>query len=67
MFFDNSLLKLKSLSEPFWDLLDRGGKRWRPALGEFIAETFNKSFVKIMPKTKTKPNNYFYISMIFVM
>ncbi|MEM2910502.1 MAG: polyprenyl synthetase family protein [Nitrososphaerota archaeon] len=22
----------KAVSEPFWDLMDRGGKRWRPAL-----------------------------------
>lgn len=22
----------KAISEPFWDLMDRGGKRWRPAL-----------------------------------
>jgi len=22
----------KSISQPFWDLMDRGGKRWRPAL-----------------------------------
>ncbi len=22
----------KAISEPFWDLIDRGGKRWRPAL-----------------------------------
>ncbi len=28
----------KSLSEPIWDLLDRGGKRWRPALFMMVAE-----------------------------
>ncbi len=28
----------KSLSEPVWDLLDRGGKRWRPALFLMTAE-----------------------------
>ena len=22
----------KAIAEPIWDLLDRGGKRWRPAL-----------------------------------
>jgi len=27
----------KSLSEPIWDLLDRGGKRWRPVLCMLIA------------------------------
>ncbi|MBI2173155.1 MAG: polyprenyl synthetase family protein [Candidatus Aenigmarchaeota archaeon] len=28
----------KSLSEPIWDLLDRGGKRWRPALFMMVIE-----------------------------
>lgn len=28
----------KSLSDPIWDLLERGGKRWRPALCMLIAE-----------------------------
>ncbi len=28
----------KSLAEPIWDLLNRGGKRWRPALFLLIAE-----------------------------
>jgi geranylgeranyl pyrophosphate synthase len=28
----------KALSEPFWDYLDRGGKRWRPALFLLIYE-----------------------------
>lgn len=27
----------KSLSQPIWDLLDRGGKRWRPILCMLIA------------------------------
>lgn len=31
----NSLTK--SLSEPIWDLLDRGGKRWRPLLSILVA------------------------------
>lgn len=34
----NSLTK--ALSEPIWDLLDRGGKRWRPILCMLIAEVF---------------------------
>jgi geranylgeranyl pyrophosphate synthase len=28
----------KTFSEPIWDLLDRGGKRWRPVLCMLIAE-----------------------------
>jgi geranylgeranyl pyrophosphate synthase len=32
----------KALSEPIWDLLDRGGKRWRPALFLIILEAFGK-------------------------
>lgn len=27
----------KAFSQPIWDLLDRGGKRWRPVLGMLIA------------------------------
>lgn len=30
----------KSLSQPIWDLLDRGGKRWRPILCMLIAELY---------------------------
>jgi geranylgeranyl diphosphate synthase type I len=33
----------KSLSEPVWDLLDRGGKRWRPALFLLIVEALGKN------------------------
>lgn len=29
----------KAISEPFWDLMDRGGKRWRPALMMIVYET----------------------------
>ncbi len=36
----NSLTK--SLSEPIWDLLDRGGKRWRPVLCMLIAELYGR-------------------------
>lgn len=32
----------KSLSEPIWDLLGRGGKRWRPALFLLTIEAFGK-------------------------
>lgn len=32
----------KSLSVPVYDLLDRGGKRWRPALCFLIADLFAK-------------------------
>jgi geranylgeranyl pyrophosphate synthase len=32
-----------SLGEPIWDLLDRGGKRWRPVLAMIIAELYGKS------------------------
>jgi len=28
----------KAMNEPIWDLLDRGGKRWRPALYLIVAE-----------------------------
>ena len=31
------------LSNPIWDLLDRGGKRWRPILAFIIAEIKHKS------------------------
>lgn len=33
----------KSLSEPIYDLLDRGGKRWRPILCMLIAEIYGKN------------------------
>lgn len=32
----------KSLAEPIWDLLNRGGKRWRPALFLLITELLGK-------------------------
>lgn len=31
----------KSVNVPLWDLLDRGGKRWRPILGLMVAKYFN--------------------------
>lgn len=32
----------KAINEPFWDLLDRGGKRWRPALFLIILDLLGK-------------------------
>jgi len=32
----------KAVTEPFWDILERGGKRWRPVLFILILEAFNK-------------------------
>lgn len=41
----NSLTE--ALSKPIWDLLDRGGKRWRPILCMIVAEVFgyNRKYV----------------------
>jgi geranylgeranyl pyrophosphate synthase len=33
----------KAIAEPIWDILDRGGKRWRPALFLIIVEVLNKN------------------------
>jgi len=32
----------KGISDPVWDFLDRGGKRWRPSLFLLMAEAFGK-------------------------
>jgi len=32
----------KAIADPIWDMLDRGGKRWRPALFLLICETLGK-------------------------
>ena len=32
----------KGLLEPIYDLLDRGGKRWRPVLGMVFAECYGR-------------------------
>jgi len=32
----------KAVAEPFWEFLDRGGKRWRPALFLLIVEALGK-------------------------
>ena len=33
----------KAVSDPIWEFLDRGGKRWRPALFLLIAEALGKN------------------------
>ena len=33
----------KGVAEPIWEILDRGGKRWRPALFLLICETLGKN------------------------
>jgi len=33
----------KAVADPIWDMLDRGGKRWRPALFLMICEALGKS------------------------
>lgn len=33
----------KAVAEPVWEFLDRGGKRWRPALFLLICEVLNKN------------------------
>jgi len=38
--YDTEVLT-KAISEPFWDLLDRGGKRWRPALTLIVYEAIS--------------------------
>jgi geranylgeranyl diphosphate synthase type I len=37
----------KSLAEPIWDLLNRGGKRWRPALFLLITELLGEDAKKL--------------------
>jgi geranylgeranyl pyrophosphate synthase len=37
----------KSLNEPVWDFLDRGGKRWRPALFLLVSEIFKADLKKV--------------------
>lgn len=38
-----------SVLQPFWDLLDRGGKRWRPALTLLVYEALGKDLDEILP------------------
>ena len=33
----------KAIADPFWDYIDRGGKRWRPTLFLLIYEAFGKN------------------------
>lgn len=46
-FFGNRKYSLftiqKAILDPIWDFLDRGGKRWRPALFFLILEAFRKN------------------------
>ena len=37
-----------SLNKPVWDFLDRGGKRWRPALFLLIAESIGGDLKKLL-------------------
>jgi len=41
----------KGIFEPFWDLMDRGGKRWRPALMLMIYESLGGEAREIAPLT----------------
>ena len=34
--------------DPIYDLLDRGGKRWRPCLGMLFAECFGRDIRKFV-------------------
>ena len=38
----NKDILTKTISEPIWEILDRGGKRWRPALFLLICESLGK-------------------------
>jgi geranylgeranyl pyrophosphate synthase len=38
----------KTLAEPIWDFLDRGGKRWRPALYLLIVEALSKDSKELL-------------------
>jgi geranylgeranyl diphosphate synthase type I len=41
----------KSVLEPFWDLMSRGGKRWRPALMVMVYEALGGKIEDILPLT----------------
>lgn len=43
----------KGIAEPIWEILDRGGKRWRPALFLLVCEALGK-----------KPNDYLDFAII---
>ncbi len=38
----------KAIAEPIWEILDRGGKRWRPALFLLICEALGKNSEKCL-------------------
>jgi len=38
----------KAIADPIWDILDRGGKRWRPALFLLICEALGKNPIKFL-------------------
>ncbi|MEM1677323.1 MAG: polyprenyl synthetase family protein [Nitrososphaerota archaeon] len=41
----------KTVLEPFWDLMDRGGKRWRPVLTLLVYECLGGNVEEILPLT----------------
>mmetsp|Transcript_18201 Transcript_18201/g.15863 ORF Transcript_18201/g.15863 Transcript_18201/m.15863 type:complete len:145 (-) Transcript_18201:659-1093(-) len=46
---NNDLISLnKSVSQPIWDILSGGGKRWRPALCYILLEAFGKEYKKYL-------------------
>lgn len=44
----------KGILEPIYDLLDRGGKRWRPILGMNFAECYGRNVSGSIDKALTK-------------
>ena len=42
----------KSLNEPIYDLMDRGGKRWRPMLGLIMARCLGRENIEDFEKNK---------------
>lgn len=38
----------KTIADPIWDILDRGGKRWRPALFLLICEALEKNPIEFL-------------------
>jgi geranylgeranyl pyrophosphate synthase len=38
----------KAIADPIWDMLDRGGKRWRPALFLLICEALSKKAADLL-------------------
>ena len=50
----------KGLLEPVWDLLDRGGKRWRPVLGMVFAECYGRNVTDSIEKGKSDNDDVLY-------